>query len=108
MISHPIMELPEFHTTCCTKSQAQFQPELIVFASIVAATAVAIFPLSFWPNLYENSISRVDTGQGNEDVVCRVSVEGLLEKLLVEVVTHETDRSTQNEKTVETTREDNQ
>lgn len=66
------------------------------------------FPSLFTPDLYENSIGRVDTGEGDENVVCRVSVEGLLEKLLVEVVTDETDRSTQNEETVETTREDNQ
>ena len=64
------------------------------------------FPFLFWQDLYENSIGRVDTGEGDEDVVCRVSVEGLLEKLLVEVVTNKTDGSTQNEKTVETIRQD--
>jgi hypothetical protein len=52
--------------------------------------------------LNKNSVGRVDTSEGDEDVICRVSVERLLEELLVEVVTDETDGSTQYEETVQT------
>jgi hypothetical protein len=58
----------------------------------------AIFAFS----IDENSVGRVDTSEGDEDVICRVSVERLLEELLVEVVTDETDGSTQYEETVQT------
>lgn len=56
----------------------------------------------FFPSLNEDSISRVHTCERDEDIVGRVSVEGLLEELLVEVVTNETDGSTENEETVQT------
>lgn len=40
-----------------------------------------------------------------QDIICWVSVEGLLEELLVEVVTDETGRSTENEETVKTVKQ---
>jgi hypothetical protein len=65
-------------------------------------------PLLSQKNLYLLSLSL--SGLENDsflhvdkDIIGRVSVKGLLEQLLIEVMTDESNRSTQNEKTIKGT-----
>ena len=87
-----------FHITSTRKAQLQGEKQILKSVGEQRETCGRGRSMHLAQHTRLSDIRHVD-----EDVVRRVTVQGSLQPLLVKVVSNETDRSSQNEQTVEGT-----